>query len=41
MLTAESLNRIVSTNESEAVLSTRGFQTLLGRGAQGGNAAPS
>ena len=32
MLTAESLNRIVSTNESEAVLSARGFQTMFGGG---------
>jgi len=27
MLTAESLNRIVSTNESESILSGRGFHT--------------
>lgn len=27
MLTAESLNRIVSTNESESILSGRGFLT--------------
>ena len=33
MLTAESLNRIVSTNESEDVLSARGFYNLLGRNA--------
>ena len=39
MLTAESLNRIVSTNESEAVLTNRGFQPGIvgGRSSYGAN----
>jgi len=38
MLTAESLNRVVSTNESETVLSSRGFgqPAIDGNGASAG-----
>ena len=37
MLTAESLNRIVSTNESETVLSARGFTAASFRSNAGRN----